>query len=732
MFLCDVFSHDTRCTVELDIAALRAHFAERSWNDVFPEPTDTRAVRARKRKQVMELLEIKLVELDTLPSPRATCRPDDESEEAAAEVAETPANALRRPVLAGTGMGIGTGAGIGSGSGGGPGGTTGRVRGIRPRDLRRVVGDLAPDSHLRTNPMSSLYTPSTRHGREKRDSLSISLRLRRGVQSAGMTPGGTMNTVNTVSTPTTQAYTNGGTPGVFIPEVRERYIDVTGTELAMDMARDFVAGVFETSEPRSLTDSGGGIGKRSGFSPRSGTKSPRLFGFDSSEPIEQVDNHTDDPIDDTESAPQLYRIPYSAAGGESSSDAMASFLMRFPEHCLCGRVSRSGRHMAILLGSLIDKEPKEIVVMSMEGDIRVSQVVGVQKSGRYFPRSIPFNVNFFDLAETAKGDPVLLVSCAFELIDDEGGTMTGNATGRSQGDTKLHVLVRGKEAVAVESERPIIFVEAFGDGNEVLVTGTHADDGARVMKFDPLWQSFAWKREYDGVFTGRETDDDGNFENGTENDVTFVTHISKLLVVDTADDTDDTDGKATISKCKSSRTSSASIKAVLATVDNTSVDVVCTFGGGPGTIGGLGKYGVTIERIENAEVFMDGDSWRWFMLHQKRVAELGFAGGRKSSAKNGVSEADRVDPCRSITAIFASASYVAAGDVHGMVTVWDVREGGRMACKKFSIAVLEPTKVTSIMQICTGADGGQDALVVTGWSGVCLLLSLGELFADVS
>ena len=750
---------------ESELLALEAHLAKRSWSSLWPRTTDTRAVRAKKRTQAMELLELKLVELDSFGSEAApevheSAEGGDIAEIAeiaevaeVAEVAETPVAAalgrrLPRGSTGGTG-GTGTGGQAPPGSAGASGDPSHhRVRGIRPRDLRRVVGNLpsAPGSiySARTNPGGSLYTPITRHGRErqekKRDSLSRSVLLRRGM--GGTTPGDRLgdrlndrlNDRNDgVFTPTgTQAYTSG-TPGVYIPEVRQRYIDVTGTELAMGMARDFVAGIFEASEPCSLADSGGGKDKEN--EEERETENDNDNDNDNEEPIE---NQTDDPIDDdsidgddSRSAAQVYRIPYAGSPCRSRSSARClppSFLMRFPEHCLCGRVSRSGRHVAILLGSLIDKEPKEIVVMSLGEEIAVSQVVGVQKSARYFPRSIPFNVNFFDLTETTKGDPVLLVSCAFELTDDEGGTMaTGTMGTMGMTDTKLYVLVRGKEAVVVESEEPIIFVEAFGDGNEVLVTGAYADDGARVMKFDPLWQSFAWKKEYDGI----AADGDGE---GQCADPSLVTHISKLLVVE-----DEDDGGAEMvnginndngnNKRKSSWTSTASIKAVLATADNTSVDVVYTFGG---------DARKSIERIENAEVFMGGDSWRWFLVHQKRVAELGFAGGRKDA----VDSSDPTDPTdltdstdstdRTITAIFASAAYVAVGDVHGMVTVWDMRDGARLACKKFSIAVFEPTKVTSIVQIRAGANQDQDAMVVTGWSGVCLIICLPSLFSSDS
>jgi len=59
------------------------------------------------------------------------------------------------------------------------------------------------------------------------------------------------------------------------------------------------------------------------------------------------------------------------------------------------------------------------------------------------------------------------------------------------------------------------------------------------------------------------------------------------------------------------------------------------------------------------------------------------------------------------------------------VTVWDVRDQARLACKRFSVAIFEQTKITSIVRIRAK---DQDALVVMGSSGVCLIISLSELF----
>lgn len=668
-------------TPRMPLERVREEFHKRSWDSMLPGPSDPDSVRSGKRDRLIKLLEIKEIELLSLKVSRGD---KARAEGAIAEVAETPpvqARGLGRLADAEqTGLNTSCDRRKSNISSLGPRERE-QERERRRRHLPQVGGSLGgstakPDR--RTHPraqaiVNDANTPIVRQ-RTGRDSLSRAFLPRR---SGGLdtpiganTPGDTLGTM----------YTNG-TPGVYIPSMRERMIDVTGTELAEDMAGNLVAGIFAASDPCSVADSHGNGGGQESVEDEANPPENMLES--------QIENHNDERLRDR-SSEQLYRIPY----GNDDEGNPVSFLMRFPEHCMYGRVSRSGNHVAVLLGSLIDKEPKEIVVLSVEDDIRVSLVVGVQRSRRYFPAAIPFNVNFFDLAETARGDPVLLVSCAFDLTDVE------TQEAGDEGDTKLHVLVRGKEAVAVESEQPIIFVDASGDRNEVVVTGAYADQGARVMKFDPLWQSFAWKKDYE--FHPPE----GHGEN-------IVTHISKILVFDDAGGTGSM-GKNGLLPGKCSRP--PSIKAVLAS-DFTSEDIVCSFG----------EDASDLDRIENAEVFMDGDSWRWFLVHRKAIAQLGFAGGPVGGPTSGAgSEEIRGEKKpRVLTAIFASDSYVAAGDINGKVTVWDVRDLTRVACKRFSIAVFEETKITSIVRVRAK---DQDALIVMGSSGGCLLISLPELF----
>lgn len=668
-------------TPRMPLERVREEFHKRSWDSMLPDPSDPDSVRSGKRDRLIKLLEIKEIELLSLKVSRGD---KARAEGAIAEVAETPpvqARGLGRLADAEqTGLNTSCDRRKSNISSLGPRERE-QERERRRRHLPQVGGSLGgstakPDR--RTHPraqaiVNDANTPIVRQ-RTGRDSLSRAFLPRR---SGGLdtpiganTPGDTLGTM----------YTNG-TPGVYIPSMRERMIDVTGTELAEDMAGNLVAGIFAASDPCSVADSHVNGGGQESVEDEANPPENMLES--------QIENHNDERLRDR-SSEQLYRIPY----GNDDEGNPVSFMMRFPEHCMYGRVSRSGNHVAVLLGSLIDKEPKEIVVLSVEDDIRVSLVVGVQRSRRYFPAAIPFNVNFFDLAETARGDPVLLVSCAFDLTDVE------TQEAGDEGDTKLHVLVRGKEAVAVESEQPIIFVDASGDRNEVVVTGAYADQGARVMKFDPLWQSFAWKKDYE--FHPPE----GHGEN-------IVTHISKILVFDDAGGTGSM-GKNGLLPGKCSRP--PSIKAVLAS-DFTSEDIVCSFG----------EDASDLDRIENAEVFMDGDSWRWFLVHRKAIAQLGFAGGPVGGPTSGAgSEEIRGEKKpRVLTAIFASDSYVAAGDINGKVTVWDVRDQTRVACKRFSIAVFEETKITSIVRVRAK---DQDALIVMGSSGGCLLISLPELF----
>ena len=715
---------------QISLERLREEFHKRSWECMLPDPADTPEVRADKRDRMARLLEIKELELASLQVSNVGDGHvhGGHSDGELAEIAETPVQVrgLSRVADAET-LGLHSSQEKKN---------TGRVS-LGGLEQARVLtlerncergeldrwhphlaaagcfgggrgggggGDSTTKKLLRTNPraqaiMNEDQTPITRR-RAGRESLSRALLLRRGGLDTPVTIGATNTPGDTIGT----IYSNG-TPGVYIPSMRERMVDVTGTELAEDMAGNLVAGIFATSDPCSLEDSRGNFEAENNEHEAGPNHRGTIL-------ESQIENHTDEGSLGRP-AEQLDRIPFATGSG----DNLLSFLMRFPEYCMYGRATRSGKHVAILLGSLIDKEPKEIVVLSLENDIRVSLVVGVQRSRRYFPTAIPFNVNFFDLAETSKGDPVLLISCAFDLTDLDTQDFGDDS------DTKLRVLVRGKEAVAVESDQPIIFVEAFGDRGEVVVTGAYADQGARVMKFDPLWQSFTWKRDYDFIPPeGR--------------DESIVTHISKLLVLEDAR----VAGVAQVAgldlpdphKCPPQ----PSIRAVLAS-DFTSEDIVYTFG----------RDNSLFECIQNAEAFVDGASWRWFLVHKKKIAELGFAGdnrgalgqeghgsgtGAEIGSPRDLSEEikpGRKEP-RTFTAIFASESYVAAGDIHGTVTVWDVRDRarGKVSCKRFSIAVFEHTKVTTIALV-NAKD--QDALVVMGSSGVCLLISLPELF-DIS
>jgi hypothetical protein len=479
---------------------------------MLPEETDTPKVRAEKKEKLSKLLEIKTVELSQLVSD-------------AAEVAETPIHGpARREVRCADSESLMTGR---------------RRSSLRPRlpqsgSLNETKGEFTPASH-----------------RNARESLSRAWLFKQRHDTPG--------TVTGTSTPRRTSLTSltTNTPGVYIPHVKERMVDVTGTELAEDMAGNLVAGIFAASEPYSLT----GSEEKGNALDNNGMNAPcTLQNTVQESPIE---NHS--PSTDSKS---IYQIPY----GIEKNNARQSFLMRFQECCLYGRASCSRKHVAILLGGPIDKEPREIIVMSLGQDIRVSQVFSVQKSRRYFPHSIPYNVNFFDLTETAKGEPVLLVSCALELID--------LVTQEETEEAKLRVLVGGKESVAVESEQPIIFVEAFGE-NQVVVTGSYLDDGARMMKFDPMWQSFSWGPER--AFEGLHVDGDP-----------VVTHISKILV-----------------RADSVETPTRNpIKAVLAS-DATNIDLVYTFGE---------HHGPSLQEVENAEVFVDGNSWRWFLVHRKAVA----------------------------------------------------------------------------------------------------------------
>lgn len=434
-------------------------------------------------------------------------------------------------------------------------------------------------------------------------------------------------------------------PGIYIPSIPE--LDVTGSELADDMAGNLVAGIFSVSESDPLWNMSDSLNEK-----------PLLE--ESPETIEDG-------------------IERNSLQSLEIDEKSRSIMLRLPDCCLHARASSSRRYIAMLLGGPIDREPREIVVFSL-GTLHLEEneskfglhfvkSIAVQKSKQYFPRSIPYNVNFFTIHETKRGDAVVLVSAALHVPDIE-----------TQGDQPaLHVIPCGKganlsHAVSVETEQPIIFVENHRDMSEysIVISGAFAEDGARVMTFDPMWQSFAWGKEFCTSSSSLSS--------------AVTTHISKLVSVN------------------------GSLKAVLAS-DCTSSDVVYTWQDE--------KMGAHLMSIENAELFVDGDSWEWFLKHQESIQELSFAG--KESQNSQKQEA------RALTVIFASEEYVAMGDVYGSVQVWDVR---KMLSKRFTIQdpyAANDKRISSIVQTTFGNLG--PALFITSVSGLCMLVSCTQLFS---
>lgn len=449
-------------------------------------------------------------------------------------------------------------------------------------------------------------------------------------------------------------------PGIFIPSIQE--LDVTGTELAEDMAGNLVAGIF------SMSDS-----------------EPQLLQpiIDKSVSLRKISLGRESPQNSPDSIEDECCEGIRTSGYLKINDTTASLVLRFPDCCLYAKGSNSKKYIAMLIGDPIQREPREIVILSTgrleRGDLnegfglKIVQIISVQKSVKFFPRSIPYNVNFFSINETKRGDPVLLLSAALELTDFA-----------PQLDLPaLQVIPCGRRisfsnVVTVETELPIIFLENHSDGsnNSIVVSGAFAEDGARVMTFDPMWQSFTWGREYSSCTNSLSS--------------ALTTHVSKLVSIQ------------------------GSLKAVLAS-DCSSSDVVYSWE--------TPQENSHLQCIDNAELFMDGNSWKWFMNHQHSIKDLSFA-GKESLA---IEAKDNEREPRALTVIFASESYVAIGDVHGMVQVWDMKN---MQSKRFSICdtqEINDTRISAIIETKFGDRGA--ALFITCVSGTCILISCEELFS---
>ena len=446
-------------------------------------------------------------------------------------------------------------------------------------------------------------------------------------------------------------------PGVFIPSVRE--LEITGTELAEDMAGNLVAGIFSVSDPN-----------------------PDLL-LQASKTLEGSDdpNNLSNSKDSIIDATQQDSNPFYLI---DKDEFPVSFMLRFSDCCLYMRISESKRYIALLLGGPIDKEPREIVVMCLDAvsedeiengkpcfALEVVRTISVQKS-KYFPRSIPYNVNFFSLSESKKGDPILIVSSALELAD-VALTQTGQLP-------LLNIVPCGAKAnmsnvLSIELEQAITFVDTLPEEKYSLaVSGSYADEGARIMKFDPMWQSFAWGKHYTGALQGCPE--------------LPTTHISKLMSLE------------------------EQLEAVLAS-DCSSSDTVFSF---------TGSQTGQVKHINNAEIFVDGRSWKWFLRHQELIEDLSFAGGVTVETDKGKTS---IEP-RKGTVIFASDTYVAYGDLTGLVQIWDVprRQSAKIYVNKESDT--EDKRISGIVETSIGSD--TPALFITSASGVCLLVACNELF----
>ena len=443
-------------------------------------------------------------------------------------------------------------------------------------------------------------------------------------------------------------------PGVFIPSMKE--LEVTGTELAEDMAGNLVAGIFSISEPNPDVPK-------------------HLLGTS--------ENSFGQPAEEMEKQSVQDSIPSSDAVHEPvawyplhETGRPISLLFRFPDSCLYAKYSASKNHVAVLLGCPIDKEPREILIFSVfktdagEYAVKILQSIHVQKS-KYFPVCIPYNVNFFTLCETKKGDPVLVVSSALECMD----AMT------QAYQPCLHVIPCGAKSissniVSIESDQPIVFVESLaGSPYSLAVSGQFAEDGIQIIEFDPLWQSFKWGRKY--------TSSPDMFHSVP------TTHISKLLSME---------GK---------------LSAVLAS-DSSSDDIVFSWTSPE-------CDGTILQHVENAEIFSDGTSLMWFLCHKDKIKELCFAGEILTDSEKGKKA------IRSASVIFACEGYVALGDIHGDIQVWDVLQ---MLSKKISLSSLSDAnekRINSIAQIHVGADN-KNGLFITSASGLCTIVSYDELF----
>jgi hypothetical protein len=311
-----------------------------------------------------------------------------------------------------------------------------------------------------------------------------------------------------------------------------------------------------------------------------------------------------------------------------------------------------------------------------QSGIQILGSFGVQKT-KYFPKYIVSFANFIYLCEDKRKDPVLLISAALELTDNL--TQTGLPC--------LHVVPCGNRGItstcnriiSIENDTPIVFMEVMNEEKHaLLVSGLYPEDGLLEMKFDVMWQSFAWGKKW--------------FASSTHAEFVSKGQIMKI------------------------RVQSDNIGAILASDRKHSNLVISWPKDRP--------LESKIQTVLGSEAFANSKSWNSFINATRNWTKFCGVGIDVESEKESM-EDDVQDVLSHISLIYASEQYIIVGDERDQLQIWNLAGKSSKVVKSIRSGDRIESHVTSI---CDTRIGEQEAVLVAFDSGDCALLILDHLF----
>ena len=269
-------------------------------------------------------------------------------------------------------------------------------------------------------------------------------------------------------------------PGIYMPTAKD--FDISGTELAEDMAGNLVAGIFSMSEPQPQDK----ILEQPFNNNKINARQPDAEVHENTE--HNGANNYDGESPDHQSSNAVYTM--------EKGEEPAHLLFRFPESCLFASVSPSGRYMAVVLGQLSTQTPTELLVLQVHDgsrdtvfSMKIVTNFPLQRSPM-LPNDIKPNSGSIALVEDKFGNPVVILGGLLELADAQTQSSYPSLSVLPCCSTFSQSV---RNMISIETDIPIICISTIqGDENRILVSSLFLEDGIQTMKFDQMWQSFMW------------------------------------------------------------------------------------------------------------------------------------------------------------------------------------------------------------------------------------------------